>query len=182
MKKISLINLLILVLALTTLPHCGGGGGGGGPAPVPQPTTAVLTLSTAISGVLPPNTIITGYEATIALPAGVTVSSTTNAPQTDNGVVVAAGAGAAAGTQIIGDYTPAAGAAPGTVRIVIVNQNGFSAGEFCTVTCNIAAGLNISASEFAQPTFVANGLVTSPSPSTVDLTSVMSLTQSAVVK
>jgi hypothetical protein len=180
MKKKSLLSMLMLVGALITLPNCGGGGGGGGtPAPV-QPTTAVLTLSTTVNGVMPANTIITGYDVTITLPAGVTVKSTTP-PQTDSGVVTATGVAAGSSTTIAGVYAAAAGATPGKVRFIIANGSGFSAGEFCKVTCDIAAGYNPSASAFTQPTFAASGLVTSPTTSTVDLTGQMTLTGTAVV-
>src|SRR5512144_3040812 len=105
MKKI--LNLLILALALTTFSACGGGGGGGS-NPTPQPTTAVLTLSTAVIGTIPAPTVITGYDVTITLPAGVTVKSSTP-PQTDNGVVVGSGNGAVAGTRNAASYLPATG-------------------------------------------------------------------------
>lgn len=178
MKTKSLLNLIMIVGALTILPHCGGGGGGGN---TPQSATAVLTLSTTVNGVMPANTIITGYDVTITLPAGVTVKSTTP-PQTDSSVVTATGVAAGPATTIAGVYAPAAGATPGKVRFIIANQSGFSAGEFCKVTCDIAAGFNPSASAFTQPTFAASGLVTSPTTSTVDLTGLMTMTETAVIQ
>lgn len=181
MKTKSLLNLLMIVGALTILPHCGGGGGGGGNTPA-QPTTAVLTLSTTVNGVIPANTIITGYDVTIILPAGVTVKSTTP-PQTDSGVVTATGVAAGSSTTIAGVYAPAAGATLGKVRFIVANGSGFSAGEFCKVTCDIAAGSTPpSASDFTQPTFAASGLVTSPTTSTVDLTGLMTMTETAVIQ
>ncbi len=173
MKKRLLLNLIMLALALAILPHCGGGGGGSnGPS---GPTTAVLTLSTALTptGVMPQNTVITDYNVTITLPAGVTLKST-NTPTVDSSVLVASGA--AAGSDIIGTYTPAAGGTPGTVDIYVANGSGFSYGEFCKLTCTIAAGYNPSASDFTETSFSAGGLVTSPSLSTVPLTGILTLT------
>ena len=181
MKTKSLLNLLMIVGALTILPHCGGGGGGGGNNTPAQPTTAVLTLSTTVNGVIPANTIITGYDVTITLPAGVTVKSTAP-PQTDSGVVTATGVAAGSSTTIAGVYAPAAGATPGKVRFIVANGSGFSSGEFCKVTCDIAAGSNPSASDFTLPTFAASGLVTSPTTSTVDLTGQMTMTETAVIQ
>ncbi len=176
MKKRLLLNLIILVLSLTILPNCGGGGGGGGNNGGGGPTTAVLTLSAAITGIIQPNTIVNGYDVTITLPAGVTINSTTP-PTIDSSVLTYTGG--STGTDIAGSYAPEAGGTPGTAKIIVANANGISAGQFCTVTCNIPAGSNPS---FAQPTFAVSGLVTSPSVSTVDLTGVMTMTMTAVIK
>jgi hypothetical protein len=182
MKMKSLLSLLMLVGALIILPQCGGGGGGNGGG---TPTTAVLTLSTSVTGAIPATTTINGYDVTITLPAGVTVKSTTP-PQTDSGVVTATGAGA--GSSIAGAYAPAAGATPGKVRIIIANENGLSAGEFCKVTCDIAAGYNPSSSDFLQPTFIAGGYVHThlgfpdDSITDTDLTGQLSLAALAVIQ
>lgn len=176
MKKISLSSLLIFVLALTTLSACSGGGGGGGTPP--QPTTAVLTLSTAVTGTIPPPTVIAGYDVTITLPTGVTVKSTTP-PQTDADVVVGIVNGAVAGAS----YSPA----PGKMHIIILSPkgNGFnSAGEFCKVNCDIAAGHYPTSTDFQQqPTFKAIGLddPNAGKPSTVDLTGQLSMKVTAVI-
>jgi len=177
MKKISLSSLLMFALALTTLSACGGGGGGGGSTP-PQSTTAVLTLSSAVTGAIPAPTVITGYDVTITLPAGVTVKSTTP-PQTDASVVVGTINGAVSGAS----YSPATR----KVHIVIVspNGNGFNAaGEVCKVNCDIAPGYHPTATDFQQqPTFKASGLndPNAVKPSTVDLTGQLSLTVTAAI-
>jgi hypothetical protein len=175
MKKTYLSSLLILGLALTTLAACGGGGGGGA-VTIHQPTTAVLTLSTAVTGTIPANTIITGYDVTITLPAGVTVKSTTP-PQTDAGVVTDYPVGAS----MVGVYSAATGTIPGTVRIMIAKGDGYNAGVFSKVNCDVAAGHYPTASSFQQPTFAASGLVTIPTTSTVDLTGQLSLTGTAAI-
>jgi hypothetical protein len=179
MKKTSPSSLLIFALALTTLSACGGGGGGS--STPPQPTTAVLTLSTAVTGTIAP-AVIAGYDVTITLPAGVTVKSTTP-PQTDAGVVVGTVNGAVAGTYSIASYLPATG----KVRIIFISPkgNGFSgAGEFCKVNCDIAAGYHPTAADFQQqPTFKAGGLndPKAATPSTIDLTGKLSMTVTAAI-
>ncbi|HUI67407.1 MAG TPA: hypothetical protein VL087_04300 [Nitrospirota bacterium] len=152
MKKISLSSWLIFALLLTTLSACGGGGGGGGgTAQTQQSATAILTLATSGTG-----TTINGIDVTVLLPAGVTVKSVTAPPQTDIGVVRLSGV--AAGGPItpqyaIGVYTPASGGIPGKVKIAVVNVNGFSAGPFCTLTCNIAPGTTPVAGDFSLANF-----------------------------
>ncbi len=193
MKKRLLLNLIILVLALTVLPHCGGGGGGGNTGPS-GPTTAVLTLSTALTptGVIPPNITINGYDVTITLPAGVTVKTSTSGG-IDSSVLTASGV--ATGSAIGGDYAPAVGGTPGTVKIIVGSSsiNGFGVGEFCKLTCDIAAGSNPSASDFTQATFAAGGYVHThlgyPDDTVTDtkltdfnLTDQLSLTATAVIK
>lgn len=182
MKKTSLLSMLILALALSTLAACGGGGGSDSvtiPQPTtPQPTTAVLTLSTAGTGTIPADTIITGYDVTISLPAGVTVKSTTP-PQTDAGVVTDYPAGSLPPTAV---YSAATGSIPGKVRIVIVSgTGGYGAGVFSKVNCDIAAGHYPNASDFQQPTFAAFGWDNNTN-SNVDLTGYLSLTEAAVIQ
>lgn len=182
----SLVSLLALVLALTVLPHCGGGGGGGGGAvPPARPTTAVLNLSTAIPGGMPANTTITGYDVTITLPAGVTVKTVNSTPpseEVDSSVVVITGAAAAVpGSSILAKFIPATGVDPGQVKLVIVNGDGFDAGAFCKITCNIEAGYAPSKTDFAQPTFAASGY-DSNAGSTVVLTGAMTITAAVTIK
>lgn len=175
MKKTSLLSMLILALALSTLAACGGGGGGGS-VTIPQSTTAVLTLSTTVTGTIPANTIITGYDVTISLPAGVTVKSTTP-PQTDAGVVT----DYPSGSSMVAVYSAATGTIPGKVRILITSGTGYYAGVFSKVNCNIAAGQYPKASDFQQPTFAASGWDDN-TKSTVDLTGQLSLTEAAVIQ
>ena len=189
MKKTSLFSMLIFALALITLSACGGGGGGGSSSsgssspPPSQPTTAVLTLSTAVTGTIHAPAVIAGYDVTITLPAGVTVKSTAIPPQTDSGVVIGTVNGAAAGTYYVASYTPATG----KVRIVMVSPkgNGFNgAGEFCKVNCDITAGYYPKATDFQQqPTFKASGIddPNALKPSSVDLTGQLAMTVAATI-
>ncbi len=193
MKKRLLLNLTILVLALMILPHCGGGGGGGNTGPS-GPTTAVLTLSTALTptGVIQPNYTIEIYDITIALPTGVSLKTdpTSTNPQaliTDTGVITAVGV-AATGSTSIGTYAPTAGTVT-TIISNVTNTYGFNyTGKICEVTCDIAAGYHPSASDFTLSTFTVLGYVHThlgyedDTVTDIDLTSQMSLTVAAVIK
>jgi hypothetical protein len=178
MNKMSISRLMPLILLVATLVSCSGGGGGGGDGiTITQPTTAVVTFATTTSSAIPANTTINAYDVTISLPAGVTVKSTTNPPQTDSGVVTATGA--AAGSYIFAVYSAATSTEAGKVHIIVAKPDGFSAGEFSTVNCDIAAGYYPKPSDFPQPTFTASGFDTTST--TIDLTSYMSLTATAVI-
>jgi hypothetical protein len=146
--------------------------------PLPsQPTTAILTLSTA--GSIPAGTTINSYVITITLPAGVTVKSTANQPETDDGVVTAAGT--ATGASTLGVYTPATDTSPGTVKVYVASANGFDPGVFCNVKCNLSAGQRPNASDFVPLTLDdATGM--DASLSTVILTGELSLMATAVLQ
>jgi hypothetical protein len=177
MKKLSLTSVVVCAFAFTVLSACGGGGGAG--VTVLQPTTAVIKLATTDNGTKPANTIITGYDVLISLPAGVTVKSTTAPPQTNDGVVTATGA--ATGASIAAVYSAATSTLSGTVRILIAKADGFSAGEFVTVNCDIAAGHYPKTTDFPQPTFFAASGYDTKQNSTVDLTNDLTLTSTVVV-
>lgn len=132
-------GLWMIMAMLLTMPACGGGGGGVTPAPA-QPTTAVIKIT--VQGT-PSASPINGIQATLHLPAGVSVKATLNAPQTDAGVVTASG-NAAGADLVLGIYP----AASGTVNIYVTKTNGFIAGEFATVNCDIAPGTLPAASDF----------------------------------
>lgn len=181
MKKTSLLSMLILALALLTLAACGGGGGSDS-VTIPQPTTAVLTLSTAVTGTIPANTIIAGYDVTISLPAGVTVKATPDSLNPaklvpDPGVVT----DNPAGSYVEPVYSAATSSLPGTVQVHIVSATGYAPGEFCKVNADIAAGHYPTASDFQQPTFDAYGWDKNTN-SNVPLTGQLSLTEAAVIQ
>ena len=177
MKTTSLLRLLILAVALMT-PACGTNKSSGDAPPEAQPTTAVVTLASVVHETLPANTVITGYDVTVSLPAGVTVKSTTP-PQTDPGVVTASGQ--ATGSSLAAVYTRATGTVPGKVRILIVSGNGMNPGEFSKVTCNVAPGLSLTQATFAQPMISISGYDIGTN-STVDLTGYLSVTESVVIQ
>jgi hypothetical protein len=178
MKRTFQTSLLIGALSLIVIAACGGGGGGGASQPK-QPTTAVLTLRTTLTGTLPADTIVAGYDIWITLPEGVTVRSTANPPQTDNGVVTPTDAS----TSVTAVYQPASGGTPAKVHIVAANANGFASGAFSDVHCNITAGYFPQASSFPQPTFEASffDVVSQSTNTTLVSGQILSMTAAAVV-
>ena len=82
-----------------------------------------------------------------------TAKSTTAPPQTDTGVVTATGA--AAGSYIIGNYTPATGTVKGTVHIEVPNTLGFGIGEYSTVNLIIVSANTPTAGGFSLTNFIA---------------------------
>ena len=181
MEKITLRNMLILAFVLSLIAACGGGGGvSNTPSP---PTTAVLTLSTAVTGTIPAGTTINSYKVTITLPAGVTVKTMPGLSETAAGVVTASGQASGADLAF-GVYTAATGTFPGTVKVFIAQVDpsgaGFDPGEFCKVTGDIAPGVFLNESDFVPPTLDdATGI--DASESTVILTGELSLTGTAVI-
>jgi hypothetical protein len=183
MKKITLSSSLIFILCITLLTACGVDSiDQPSPPPAARPTGAVITLSTSVTGTIPGDTTINGYDVTITLPAGVTVKSTTAPPQTDSGVVISTGS--VAGSAMTAVYSAATATIPGKVRILIADASGYYAGEFSKVNCDITAGYDLTSSDFQQPTFAASGLLHShlgyPDDvitDTVDLTGELSLTE-----
>ena len=140
------LSKIIPCFFLLLIISCGGGGvggdGGGNNNPPSQPTTAVLKL--LASGTLPASTTIGGIQVTVLLPAGVTVKSTANPPETDANVVVQSG-NALTNSTILSTYDPTSQ----KVTVFLVNPNGFNIGEYATMNCNIAAGYHPTQADFS---------------------------------
>jgi hypothetical protein len=181
MVTITHVIVLIGSLGLTMLASCGGDTSVT-PLTLPQrhqPTTALLTLSTTVTGTFPSTTTINGYDITITLPEGVTAKTLLNSPETSDGVVVTSGK--TAGAFIYGVYTAASGTEPGKVKVVIVSPTGFESGECCKVSCDISSGYSVTASDFIPPTLEeATGI--DASFSTVTLTQELSLSASVDIQ
>jgi hypothetical protein len=120
-----------------------------------QPTKAILNIST--SGTLPAGTLIGGVDISVSLAAGVSLKTTANPPDVDAGVVAASGV-AATGSTVLATYSAPSGSGPGTARLLIANPNGFGAGEFATIDCDIAAGSNPQAADFSLLNFTVKDL------------------------
>ena len=155
MKKI--LQGLVLLCTAMALFGCGGGGGGGTGGgskvePDPVPTTGVLKLFT--EGILPPGTSLAGIGITVNLPAGLTVKTDVD------GKVVAGtveGSGVTVGKSTLAepDYTPATETAPAKLSFVLAGTEaeGFGPGEFATVTCDLAAGATLQATDITLTEF-----------------------------
>jgi len=142
------IATLGILCVVTMMNSCGRNGGDAGS---PAATPAAATVKLNFSGTTP----VYGIVATVVLPAGVTLKSTANPPQTDSEVVIASGA-TVTNTLVAATYTAATNSSAAAARVVIVNANGFSAGEFCTVNADIAAGSAPTASDFTLENFAAS--------------------------
>lgn len=173
MKRLCAFSFMLYsIFAITA---CGGGAEGS--TPVPQPASAVVKLSTGVSGSMPAGTTIIGYDVTVTLPDGVTVKSS-SPPETDDGVVAATGEGS--GSIVIATYTAATASDHGRIRVQLANGNGMSAGEFCTITCELEAGADPFSSDFGVTKFYADGL--DADNTTVDLTTQLSVTAAVTVQ
>jgi len=175
------------LLTLAVLSGCGGGGGGGeggNSNVVVQPTSAVLTLSTVVTGTIPSTTTINSYDVTVTLPPGVTIKASPDSVNpsvltADPGVVIATGSASVASLSAV--YTAANGATPGTVKVHVASGTGISAGEFCTIHADVAIGSYPAAADFPAPALdEATGI--DFTVSTVTLTSELSLTANVVVQ
>lgn len=162
---------LLCITALVALSACGGGTS----SSEPEPTKATVTLSSAVTGSLPVNAVIGGYDATFTLPAGVTVKSTVNPPLTDDGVVsfVSPTTGPSI---LVGIYTAATASAPGTLRVVAIDTDGFDQGDFAVVHGNIQSGYHPRSTDFSQPTYTVSA------EDGNDLTSECSISIRAVIR
>lgn len=126
----SLQRLSLALAACLGLLACGGGSASSGPVAGAPATT--LTLRPSLQGVLPPATTVGSLVLTLTLPPGATVLAGAD------GQVLAsalAPAGVAAGGLAVGAYTPAGAQGRGFLRIALIKAEGFSTGEFATITC-----------------------------------------------
>ncbi len=157
MKKTIHTSHMLMAFILTALAACGGGGGGGGGTQPVQHTKAIITL--ASTGSLPAGTLIYGAQATVRLPAGVTAKASPSNmnPQvlvTDTGVVTASGQAVGAAS-VLATYATGSTAGTYKVDVYVAKIDGFPAGEFATVNCDIAAGSYPAAANFSVTDFAA---------------------------
>ena len=152
----------LLILSVLIISACGGGGSTSTSAA--QTTTATLKLST--SGTLATGTALGGIRVAVILPAEVTLKTDIGGALA-NGVITVSGV-AAPGSVTPPVYTQASGTTPAKV-VFIMSGNaaaGFGIGEFVTITCDIAKGVNLKATDLTLADFdprdlngaVVNGL------------------------
>lgn len=104
--------------------------------------TAVVKLS--VAGLMA--AAIYGVDVTIDLPTGVTVQLADAATgQVADSALVLSGV-AAGGSFAFAKYTAAT---PATVRISLISDAGFGAGEFVTLNCDIAPGTTVVPADFS---------------------------------
>lgn len=131
-------HIILFCFCLSLLLSACGGGGGGTPAPAPAPTKAIIKVSTAN---VPIGTKVGGVQISIVLPSGVTPSILSGIDA--SGSVVASG-NAGSGLLAASSYD----ASTRTLTPGTVSGSGFDSGEFLTITCSIATGVTVTASDF----------------------------------
>ena len=139
MKMRTVVQLVLVLIILTALWGCGSGGN--------QGVTAQGTQKSVL--VLPAGVTVKGIDITLVLPAGATVQADPVTGETLPGVVTLSGSDAGLANSFpLGIYTPASASVPAKVRIVLISDTAFVAGEFFTVTCDVAAGVTLAPADF----------------------------------
>lgn len=147
---------ILLLAIMPMVAACGGGG-----ETSPMPTTAVITLSS--QGTLPAGNGVTGFGATIELPAGVTAKTVTGGAA-DAAVVVPSGLLAgSAGTLGPVNYTPATATAKAKLDFTMASMvdAGAGVGEYATITL-ILSGVTPAVTDFNVTSFQPVDLSFSP--------------------
>lgn len=124
--------------------------------PIAAPTSGLLKLSTAGT----PNTI-GAIDLVINLPAGVLINYDQATGEAAADVVTVSGVAATGSNQLsLAKFTPAAGAVPAQLHVVLVNAAGFGLGEFVTIRFDLGAGVSspASAGEFTIASFSPKAL------------------------
>jgi hypothetical protein len=88
---------------------------------------------------------IYGIDAVIDLPAGVTVAADANGSVTSALTLIG---GAANGSSTVAKYTDATDTTPGKIHLAFANTNGFGAGQFANIICDVAQGSTVPLSSF----------------------------------
>jgi hypothetical protein len=153
------ILLFLAPLFLAALTACGGGGKGVTP---PQPATVTVKLSTvAKTGETPQ---IKGVTVSLLLPDGVTLKTVSSTKQTASGVIRYSGATPFSNLTsqlqprpLFGIFSTSGSPGRSAVTISFIGSTAFGAGEFATMTCDIASGKTASESSFRIVDFHATG-------------------------
>jgi len=114
-----------------------------------------LTLKLATAGTLPAGASVSGVQATITLPPGVTIRvDDFNGYQAVGSVVFVSGTFANAQSQFTwGHYVPAAAGSPATLLVAVAQSTGTSLGEFLTIVCDLPVGVTYTALDFSLSSF-----------------------------
>ena len=140
------MRFLWLAVIMALLAACGSGGGSavdqGGPG------TATIGFSTqASSG----TTVIYAAEFTLHLPAGVAVSADPSSGEVASGVLHPLDSTALVAAR----YVPATTSTQASVKVVIIDSGGFPIGDLATLSCIVAPGTAVNASQVSLDGFSA---------------------------
>lgn len=144
------MTIVRYILALITVGLLTACGGEESQTASPSPTVKTVSLKLSTSGT--PSTKVAGISITVVLPDGVTPHLSN-----DGGVTEPIVSGVAApGTVLTPIYTPASGAAKGTLKFALASSivDGFGAGEYATVTLNVETGVNPALPDFELTGFI----------------------------
>jgi hypothetical protein len=139
------IAFLVCAGALVGCGSGSSGSSGGSRTPGASGGQVVLKLST--QGSVASNAI-NGVQATINLPAGVIIGADATTGKINASALLASGV--ATGTSVVagGHFTAATSSAAGSAKVIVVKTSGFDAGEFATLTCDLASGVSPSSADF----------------------------------
>ena len=151
MRMTILVKIVLSAAMAALIAGCGGGGSTSGVSASKVSAKGVLNVTN--------NPNVKGIQLTLVLPADVTVA--TDPAYTDNrtraGVVTIPSTSQNSGKISIqvAKYTPASGTDKGMVTVAIVVNNPqidsfMSDDNFFTITCDVAAGATVSASDFSS--------------------------------
>jgi hypothetical protein len=139
---------IAFLLCASALGGCGSGSGGTGATSSRTPGSGqqvVLKLST--QGAVA-SRAINGVQATIDLPAGVTIAADATTGKIDLSVLTASGVAAGPAVIVGGHYAAASSSAGGKGKVILVNTAGFDSGEFANLTCSVASGSSLTSADF----------------------------------
>lgn len=148
MKILTCVKVVILLAVVAFIWGCGSGGN---QAPTSSNTKKSVSLGAPVSGI----------EITLILPPGVTVKADLATGKTLEGVVTVTGPNAGrANSASFSKYTPASGGVPGKVKIGLMSDTAFVAGEFFTVVCDVAAEATATDGSFGYEDLVLYDVAT----------------------
>jgi hypothetical protein len=143
------MNKIIAVIVMVIMPMVAGCGGGGSST---TPTTAVLKLSS--QGTLPDGKAVSGFGATIELPAGVTAKTATDGAVAATVVASSGLLAGSAGTMGPVTYTQATATAKAKLDFTIASTAaaGVGVGEYATITLTLS-GVSPAVTDFNVTSF-----------------------------
>lgn len=129
---LNIAKYLMLALSLLALTACGGGGGGGGEAPIQPAGPAQAVISLALTG---GSDVIGSISVDIDLPEGFSL------PVDVDGELIAGILGTnLQNATVLAKYQPEDALTVGHLRLVFIDFDGFSPGEFATLIRDMTLG------------------------------------------